>query len=83
MAAAAAPGARPMAAAPSNPWMSPGPRRRTSVLGHMLGLGAFGRLREARAERAAAAHAAIPMGKTSSGPVTELPASLVYGQGQH
>jgi hypothetical protein len=55
--------------------------RRTSVLGHVLGLDGFGRFGEARAARKAAEHAAIPMGAPAAyGRPTEVPASMVYGR---
>jgi hypothetical protein len=55
--------------------------RRTSVLGHMMGLDGFGRFGQARAARKAAEHAAIPMGAPAAyGRPTEVPASMVYGR---
>jgi hypothetical protein len=58
-----------------------GPSGRPHVLSHMFGLSAIGRERaEARARRKEEAHARIPYGVQQAGPVTDLPASAVYGR---
>jgi hypothetical protein len=58
-----------------------GPRRRTSVLGHLFGLDGLAHLGDARRQRQASAHAAMRLGNPGSiAPVTELPASVVYGR---
>jgi hypothetical protein len=61
--------------------MDPGPSDRPHVLSHLLGVSAIGRDRaEARARRKEEAHAKIPYGVQPLGPVTDLPASQVYGR---
>lgn len=75
----AAPGGMPFGQPPlSGPTSSPG-HRRTSVLGHMLGLRAPRPLSSYREERRRSSHAAI---RYEAGPqmISELPASAVYGQ---
>lgn len=59
------------------------PRRshRTSVIAHLFGLDGFGQWRADRAEARASQHARLPLGSTpGTGPVTDVPASAVYGR---
>jgi hypothetical protein len=53
------------------------------VISHLFGVGGITRhAREARADRQKQQHASIAYDPPSQ-PVTELPASMVYGQGGH
>jgi hypothetical protein len=53
---------------------------RPHVIGHLFGVTGFGReRREARARREEESHASIAYEEKSE-PVTELPASVVYGK---
>jgi hypothetical protein len=64
---------------PQDAVLGPGhPRPR--VIGHLLGIPEFGGRRRAREEQARAKHAAIAYDQPNT-PVTELPASMVYGGG--
>jgi hypothetical protein len=58
-----------------------GPRHdRPHILSHVFGLPRFGQLSRDRVEQQRGQHAAISYGDPNQ-KVTELPASMVYGQG--
>jgi hypothetical protein len=58
-----------------------GPAKRPRVLSTLFGLEGLGDWRRSRADRAAQAHAMIPMGNVTARPrATSVPASAVYGQ---
>jgi len=60
--------------------ITPGPSRRPHVLSHLFGVSAIGRDWSERRERAKEEkHAMIPYGPQAA-PVTDVPASLVYGR---
>ncbi len=54
---------------------------RPHIIGHLLGFPDFGRRRRAEEEKARAKHAAIAYDQSNT-PVTELPATMVYGNGK-
>ncbi len=72
-------GRAPMVPPAPTGWVPP-PSPRPGILKHLFGLDGWGRRAEARAARAASAHAAMPLGNPASSPVGDLPASVVYGR---
>jgi hypothetical protein len=55
---------------------------RPRIIGHLFGLPRFGQLRRAWEDTERQKHASIAYDQPTR-PVTELPASLVYGKGDH
>ena len=75
------PSVQPSSAIPPQTALDTQTTSRPHILSHMLGIGGVTRrFRESQDEKARDAHAAIPYDSTSQ-PVTELPASTVYGKG--
>lgn len=64
---------------PQDALPSPG-HPRPHIIGHLLGFPDFGARRRAQEEKARAKHAAIAYDQTNT-PVNELPAAMVYGNG--
>lgn len=83
----ARPGYGMMPGHPGGPMVPPaqtpvggGRHRRTSVLGHLFGLDGFGHMGDGRRARAASTHAATRVGNLGTAPMSEIPASFVYGR---
>ena len=75
------PAVMPSSMIPAQTPLSGASNRRPHILGHLFGFSEFRHLGDAREERAREEHASISY-SSLNGPVTELPASMVYGKGR-